>query len=309
MSDSTLSPYYLQNNLLWSENVNLQIERQISNDGMSKKLSHPNVAIYLRCSHEDQSVDAQQRSLQTYLLAQGLDLHQCNVYVDEGVSAKTYPSFTDRTQGSRLITDIESGKIDTIWGFKVDRFFRCVASGATWIKHMNKKYPNVKIFTQDCQAPTNTAAGRSLWHLLLMIAENENESRSERTGGGMQHKQELLQKTSHAVFGWEEYDSGERNITQGKDVGKLILMKPNKHEFAVRQWLIESYGTLTASEIAKKLNRWKIPTATGREWTHSSVRSQVKRPAKLHEQIHRFDHEDWKLISPPFRTFKPAHRF
>tara|TARA_Y100001938_G_C8017566_1_gene393444 strand:- start:213 stop:1139 length:927 start_codon:yes stop_codon:yes gene_type:complete len=308
MSDGTLSPYYLQNNLLWSENVNLQIERQISSDGMSQTIAHPEVAVYLRCSHEDQSVDAQQRSLQTYLLAQGLDLHQCNIYVDEGVSAKKYPSFTDRTEGRRLIADIESGKITTIWGFKVDRFFRCVASGATWIKHMNQKYPRVKIFTQDCQAPTNTAAGRSLWHLLLMIAENENESRSERTGGGMQHKQELLQKTSHAVFGWEEYDSGQQNITQGKVVGKLILMRPNWHEYAVRQWMINNPDKLSFAKMAKKLNQWKIPTATGRPWTESSCRSQVKRPAKLHDQIHQFTIPN-KLISPPFRTFKPAHRF
>jgi len=306
MSDSTLSPYYLQNQLLWSENVNLKIESQISSVGMSKQLSHPEVAVYLRCSHEDQSVDAQQRSLQTYLLAQGLDLHQCNIYVDEGVSAKKHPSFTDRAEGSRLIADIESGKITTIWGFKVDRFFRCVASGATWIKHMNKKYPHVKIFTQDCQAPTNTAAGRSLWHLLLMIAENENESRSERTGGGMQHKQELLQKTSHAVFGWEEYDSGQQNITQGKVVGRLIMMRPNWHEWAVRDWILNNH--LTAAKTAEFLTSWGIPTATGRAWTKSSVHSQRNRPAKLHDQIHQFTIPN-KLIQPPFRTFKPAHRF
>lgn len=308
MSDGVLSPYIVQNPEIFQECVNLQIEGRTSSIGMSEQLAHPNVAVYLRCSHEDQTVDAQQRSLQIYLQAQGLDLHQCNLYVDEGVSAKTYPSFTDRTQGSRLIQDIEAGKIDTVWGFKVDRFFRCVASGATWIKHMSKKYPKVKIFTQDCQAPTNTAAGRSLWHLLLMIAENENESRGERTGGGMQHKRELLQKTSHAVFGWEEYGTGQRNITQGRDVGELIMMRPNWHEYAVRQWIIDNPDKLSYSAMANKLNQWKIPTATGRPWTASSCRSQVKRPAKLHDEIHQFEIPN-KLISPPFRTFKPAHRF
>jgi len=306
MSDAILRPYLVQNEQIFQEMVNLQIEGRRTQSGMT--LKHPNVAIYLRCSTDDQSVDAQQRSLTTYLKAHGLELFECELYVDEGISAKKYPSFTDRTDGTRLVEDIESGKIDTVWGYKVDRFFRKVSAGSTWIEMMAKKYPKVEILTQDCQAPTTTAAGRTLWHLLLMIAENENEARGERTDGGMQFKQEKLEKTSHACFGWEEYDSGERNITQGKDVGPLILVRPNWHEYAVRQWLIESYGTLTAGEIAKRLNGWKVPTATGREWTQSSVRSQVARPAKLHDQIHQFDIKP-SLISPPFRTFKPAHRF
>ena len=307
MSDATLSPYIVQNQQIFQEQVNLQIGRQISPIGMSKQLAHPNVAVYLRCSHEDQSVDAQQRELETYLLAHGLDIHECEMYIDEGVSAKKYPSFNARSEGSRLVQDIESGKIDTVWGLKVDRFFRKVSHGSVWIEHMENKYPNVKIMTRDCQAPTNTAAGRSLWHLLLMMAEHENELRGENTCGGMQYKQELCQKTSHSVFGWEEYDSGERNITQGRDVGALILMRPNWHEYAVREWMISNPDGYSNSKIAQKLNQWKIKTATGREWTQSSVRSQIKRPAKLHDQIHQFTIPN-KLISPPFRTFKPAPR-
>jgi len=305
MSDAILSPYHVQNEQIFQEMVNLQIGLSTNEEGMPKK--HADVAVYLRCSTDDQSVAAQQATLTNYLLAHGLDLNECELYIDEGVSAKKYPNFTDRTEGSRLVKDIESGKIKTLWGFQVDRFFRRVAAGATWVELMAKKYPHVKILTQDCQAPTNTAAGRTLWHLLLMIAESENEARGEKTGGGMQNKQELLQKTSHSVFGWSEYDSGERNITQGKDVGPLILMKPCWHEVSVRKWIIEELGNLSASKIASKLNDWGIPTATGRKWSQSSVRSQVKRPAKLHEQIHQFEQKN--LIQPPFRTFKPATRF
>ena len=110
--------------------------------------------------------------------------------------------------------DIASGKITHVFGYKVDRFFRKVSAGATWLDLMAEKYPNVTIRTSDCMVPTNQSSGRQFWHMMLMISEQENESRSERTQGGMQHKQENLQKTSQAVFGWEEYDSGERNRTQ-----------------------------------------------------------------------------------------------
>ena len=305
MSDATLSPYHVQNEEIFQELVNLKIGLRTSSTGMSKK--HPNVAVYLRCSHKSQNTDAQEASLTKYLLAHGLDLEECEIYRDTAVSAKQYPNFSDRTEGSRLLKDIESGKIDTVWGFKVDRFFRKLAAGATWIEHMNEKYPKVKVFTQDCQAPLNTSAGRTLWHLLLMMSEGENESRSERTLGGTQNKRELLQKSSHACFGWEEYDSGKRNITQDRDVGPLICVRPNWHEWAVREWIKEELGNLSAAKIASKLNGWGIPTATGREWSESSVRSQIKKPAKLHDEIHQFTIP--KLIQPPFRTFKPATRF
>ena len=117
-----------------------------------------------------------------------------------------------------------------------------------------------------------------------------------------------MQKTSQAVFGWEEYDSGERNITQGRDVGPLIKMRPNWHEYAVRQWMIENPDGLSYSAMARKLNQWNIPTANGRQWSQSGVRNQVKKPAKLHEQICQFEIPS-RLLTAPFRRFRPAHRF
>jgi len=298
----------VQNSEVFQEQILSQIGDNNHGFGMSKELAHPNVAVYLRCSSEDQSVDAQQRTLSVFLQSQGLELDQCNLYIDEGISAKNMPAFTDRPNGSRLVKDIEAGLIDTVWALKVDRLFREMAAGSAWLNHMKKKYVHVKVLTTDCMVPHITAAGRSMWYLLLMIAETENEARGERTSGGMQYKQENLQKTSHAVFGWEEYGSGERNITQGRDVGELIMMRPNWHEQAVRNWIIENPEDLSTNKIASKLNQWNIPTTTGRTWTGSSVRSQQKSKAKLHDQLHQFEKPN-RMISPPFRTFKPAFRF
>jgi len=308
MSDATLSPYIVQNSEVFQEQILSQIGDNNHPSGMSKELAHPNVAVYLRCSHKSQNTDAQEASLTKYLMAHGLDFHECVIYRDSAVSARQYPRFTDRTEGSRLMQDIESGKITTVWGFKVDRFFRKLAAGANWIDFMNDKYPHVTVLTQDCQAPLKTSAGRTLWHLLMMMSESENESRSERTKGGTQNKQERCEKTSHAVFGWEEYNTGLRNITQDRDVGPLIKMRPNWHEQAVRNWIIENPDGLSTNKIASKLNQWKIPTATGRNWTGSSVRSQQKSKAKLHDQIHQFE-QPKRMLSPPFRNFKPAFRF
>lgn len=299
----------MQNPDIFQECVNLQIgSRNISRTMPTPELKHSDVAVYLRCSTDDQDVESQKSMLHSFLMMRGIELTECSLYIDEGVSAKKHPSFTDRPEGSRLMRDIANGSINQLYGFKIDRFFRRMEQGSAWMNLMANKYSHVQVITTDCNAPLNTSQGRKWWHFSLLLAEDENEARAERTTGGMQNKQENLQKTSHAVFGWEEYDSGQRNITQGRDVGPLIMMRPNWHEYAVRQWILKNPDGLSAPAMAKKLNQWGIPTSTGREWTHSAVRNQSKRPAKLHEQIHQFEIPD-KLISPPFRTFKPAHRF
>lgn len=309
MPNAQLRPITLQNEAVFQDTVKVYTSGSNHQSGMiPTQKKHPNVAVYLRCSTEDQTVDAQQSMMSAFLLGHNLNIDECELYIDKGISAKKNPSFTDRAEGSRLMKDIESGKVNQLYGFKINRFFRRMAQGAVWMDLMAAKYSNVEVVTTDCNQPLNTSQGRQWWHFSLLLSESENEARAERTAGGMQHKAEKLQKTSHAVFGWGEYDSGERNITQGRDVGPLIMMEPCWHEQAVRQWIISEYGNLSANKIASKLNGWGIKTATGRNWSHSSIRNLVNRPAKLHDQLHQ-DDEPKKMITAPFRTFKPAHRF
>ena len=309
MSDAILRPYRVQNSEIFQEQIHSQIGANKNGMGMNNNtLKHPQVAVYLRCSTEDQSVAAQRMSLGGFLRFHGIEIDECNFYIDEGVSAKKYPSFTDRPDGSRLMEDIAAGKITQLFGFKVDRFFRRMEQGSAWMNTMKKSFPHVSVITSDCNASLQTSAGRKWWHFSLLLAEDENEARAERTTGGMQFKSERLEKTSHSVFGWEEYDSGERNITQGRDKGALIKMRPCWHEMAVRNWILENPDGLSANKIASKLNQWGIPTATGRLWSASTVRSQKSRPAKLHEQIHQFE-EPKRMLHPPFRNFVPANRF
>jgi DNA invertase Pin-like site-specific DNA recombinase len=206
-----------------------------------KQKQHPNVAVYLRCSTDDQSVDSQRLLLEFTVRQHGFSIDECEFYIDEGVSALKRPAFTDRPQGSRLMNDIVAGKIDHLFGFKIDRFFRRMEQGSAWMNLMAKNHPKIKVVTGDCNQPLNTSTGRKWWHFCLLLSEDENTVRSERTSGGMQYKSEKLQKTSHAVFGWGEYDSGERNITQGRDVGPLIMMEPCWHEQAVLRWIKSEY--------------------------------------------------------------------
>ena len=310
MSDATLSLEDLQNEAQFYESVKLYVGGHNHHSGMSQKQpKHPEVAVYLRVSSEDQKLEAQIKKLTPFLLAEGYDIDECVWYADEGVSARRYPHFTDRPEGERMIQAIEDGKIKRVYGTYVNRFFRKVAEGSAWIDLMRNKYPQVIIKTADCFCGHNTPEGRMIWHTLLMIAEMENEQRAVRTGSGMQAKQERCEKTSSNIFGWEEYDSGQRNYTNGKDVGALIKVRPSWHEQSVRDWIIESHKKMSYDQIANQLNKWKIPTANGGKWTKSNVMGQIKRPAKMHDQLHQFQQP--KAVcnaSNGFRNFKPAQR-
>jgi hypothetical protein len=69
MSDALLSPNYLQNSDVFQELISSQIGDNINPSEM--KLRHPNVAVYLRVSTGDQSVEAQKLRLTSLLMVEG----------------------------------------------------------------------------------------------------------------------------------------------------------------------------------------------------------------------------------------------
>lgn len=276
MSDATLSPYIVQNEQIFQEYLELHNGHTTLPSGMTKK--HPEIAVYLRVSSKDQTVESQLSSLRPFLLMEGYDVKECSLYIDDGVSAKSNPNFTDRPAGSEMMADVKNGKITTIYGFKVNRFFRRVAEGAQWMDLMSRKFKNVQVKTMDCFASISQANGRMMWHTLLMISEMENEQKSEQTGSGMQRKQEQLGKSSHAIYGW----------FWNEDDGR---MNPDWHQQAVIQHVKDSWNDNKGdsyAKIARDLNDWKILTSTGRQWNASGVRRLVKSPSKMQDQLHQF---------------------
>ncbi|GAG90932.1 unnamed protein product, partial [marine sediment metagenome] len=138
MSDALLRPNYLQNSDVFQELISSQIGDNINPTEMEPK--HPNVAVYLRVSSKDQTIQSQLSTLRPFLLVEGYDVAECSLYIDDGVSAKSNPNFHDRPNGSKMMKDVADGKISTIYGFKVNRFFRRVAEGAVWMDLMADKY-------------------------------------------------------------------------------------------------------------------------------------------------------------------------
>jgi DNA invertase Pin-like site-specific DNA recombinase len=277
MSDAILNPIDLQNEAIFQDTVKVYLSGSNHNSEMPPK-QHEDVAVYLRVSSKDQTVESQLSALRPFLRVEGYDVDDCSLYIDDGVSAKAYPNFTDRPAGFEMMKDVENGKIRTIYGFKVNRFFRRVANGAAWMDLMAAKHPHVNVKTVDCFASISQSAGRMMWHTLLMVAEMENEQKSEATKGGMQRIQEQLGKSSHAVFGWFWNEDEQR-------------MNPCWHQQAVIKHVHDAWNDdkgQSFASICRDLTKWGIKTATGRDFTPATVRRMVKKPSAMQDQLHQF---------------------
>ena len=82
--------------------------------------------IYIRVSTEDQakdgfSISAQKEKLIKYAEINDWDVY--DLYIDDGISGK---NLTDRPEINRLLKDVETGNINNVLIYKLDRLTRSV---------------------------------------------------------------------------------------------------------------------------------------------------------------------------------------
>ena len=278
------------------------------------------VSGYLRVSDPDQRVRSQVKQLKGQIMnamPDDFDVEKdIRWFIDEGVSATKNTNLADRPEGKQLVDAVEAGEIDYIFAKKVDRMFRDNEAGSAFVKWMNNKHPNVTFLTTDVPEPLNTPNGEFLFTLMVALARKYAADLSVVSKDGVMASQDDLERTSHAVYGWDDYDSGRRRITQGKDKGPLYLMKPNWREQDVRDWFMaENKKGESVSSICKKMNGWGLKNKSGNNWTVSSLRNQIKRPAQLHKQLTNPKHQNnphfkrgSRRSSPPFRALSTTQK-
>ncbi|HHK41937.1 MAG TPA: recombinase family protein, partial [Planctomycetaceae bacterium] len=149
---------------------------------MSDRRSKIRCAVYTRKSHEEgldqefNSLDAQRQSCEAYIESQRHEGWNClsNRYDDGGFSGGTM----DRPALGRLIDDIESGQIDCVVVYKVDRLSRSLLDFARLIALFDEHDVSFVSVTQ--QFNTTTSMGRLTLNILLSFAQFEREIIGER---------------------------------------------------------------------------------------------------------------------------------
>ncbi|MCK4873639.1 MAG: recombinase family protein [Phycisphaerales bacterium] len=140
-------------------------------------------AIYTRKSTNEgldqafNSLDAQRESAEAYIASQKAEGWVClpERYDDGGYTGGNM----ERPAMTRLMTDIESGKVDCIVVYKVDRLSRSLMDFARMMETFEKHSVSFVSVTQ--QFNTTHSMGRLTLNILLSFAQFERELISERT--------------------------------------------------------------------------------------------------------------------------------
>ncbi|PCJ61599.1 MAG: recombinase family protein [Rhodospirillaceae bacterium] len=139
-------------------------------------------AIYTRKSHEEgleqefNSLDAQRESCEAYIASQKHEGWTClpEMYDDGGISGATM----ERPALKRLLADIETGKVDTVVVYKVDRLTRSLSDFAKIVEVFDTHGVSFVSVTQAFN--TTTSMGRLTLNMLLSFAQFEREVTGER---------------------------------------------------------------------------------------------------------------------------------
>jgi DNA invertase Pin-like site-specific DNA recombinase len=135
------------------------------------------VAIYVRVSTPEQTVENQRQALREYCDRRGWQI--ARDYSDEGVCGAE----SDRPELNRLMADADKGKFEAVCVWKFDRFGRSV-------QHLLKslevfKGLGIEFVSVSEAIDTSSAAGKMMFTLLAAFAEFERGLIIERTHAGL----------------------------------------------------------------------------------------------------------------------------
>jgi site-specific DNA recombinase len=197
----------------------------MNNPGTAQK--HPSrkrrCAIYTRKSTEEgleqafNSLDAQREACAAFILSQkheGWTVLPA-LYDDGGYSGGTI----DRPALTRLVADIEAGKVDVIVVYKVDRLTRALSDFAKLVDIFDRHGVSFVSITQ--QFNTTTSMGRLTLNVLLSFAQFEREVIAER----VRDKIAASKKKGMWMGGMPPlgYDVKDRKLIVNKDEARTVV--------------------------------------------------------------------------------------
>ena len=223
---------------------------------------------YVRVSTSKQaddgnSISSQVNRIRAYAKMRGLKLLSRDIVIDDGVSGGI--PLWDRPAGGMLLDRIESGKYQHIIAVKLDRLFRLVSDALETIDYLHGEGIGVHIIDLNGQAlDTSSSMGRFFITMMAALAEMERGLISERTQEGMAYLKDNHLQFTHAIYGW--------NV---KADGSIV---PNWKEQALidYMWWQMAKNGMSATSVARSLNKKGITGKLGGKWTASNVLRAVR---------------------------------
>mgnify|MGYP003968026965 FL=1 len=135
------------------------------------------VAIYVRVSTKDQSVDMQLNDLERYSKERGLNIF--NIYKDSGVSGtkETRPALGE------LMNDAKKRKFDMVLVWRFDRFARSTKHLVTALHEF--RHLGIDFISFQENIDTSSPLGEAIFTIISAMSKLERDIIAERVKGGL----------------------------------------------------------------------------------------------------------------------------
>ena len=263
-------------------------------------------AVYTRKSSEEgleqefNSLDAQREAGFAYVQSQRSEgwIALPDHYDDGGISGGTL----DRPALQRLLRDVETGMIDVVVVYKIDRLSRSLTDFAKLVEIFERH--NVTFVSVTQQFNTTTSMGRLTLNILLSFAQFEREVIGER----IRDKFAASRRKGMWMSGWPPL---------GYEVDKRRLVVVEREAAIVRRIFDRFAKTGSALTVARELNAAGEVTKRrvcrdgvrgGKRWTKAAIYKVLANRIYLGEAVHKgvaYPGEHTAIIDK--RTWEKAH--
>ena len=215
--------------------------------------------IYARVSTErqaeikDGSLDTQISRLKNYITYRNTHVKDdekwvvSDIYREEGRSGKD----THRPELQRLLSDVASGKINTVICTKLDRITRSIIDFDNLTKTF-KKY-HIEFISLEENFDTTTPIGEAMLEISLVFAKLERQTTSKRTKDKMQWRAEQGLWNGGQILGYDLVD--KKLIVNHKEAQTVKLMFEKYIELGsvlqVVEWL-NKHGYRTKEYVSRR---------------------------------------------------------
>lgn len=235
-------------------------------------------ALYVRLSMEEQEGDLtekirNQRELLLEYVREKPELQMVDIYCDNGCTGTNF----DRPQWQRLMEDAKAGKVNCIIVKDLSRLGRNYIEAGNYLE---KVFPFMGVrfiaisdgYDSENLKPEDTG-------LLLPLKNIINDS----------YAKDLSQKVSsarHVQRGRGEFTGSVVPFGYRKDQQRKGRFVVNEDEAAVVRQIFRMFGEGGSySEIARELNRLRIPSPQGKLWRYQSIRGIIANEVYLGRMI------------------------
>jgi site-specific DNA recombinase len=243
---------------------------------MNTAISKSRCAVYCRKSSEEglgqafNSLDAQREACLAYIESQRREgwIALDHEYSDPGYSGGSL----DRPALQRLLRDIESGSIDTIVCYRIDRLTRSLIGFTRLVEILDRHSVALVSITESFN--TATSLGRLNLHMILSFAQYERELAGERIRDKfLASRKRGLWMGGHAPLGYHARDR------------KLIV---NEAEAALVRHIFERFLQVgSATMLVQELNAQGHRTKRGKPFDKTVIYKLINNPTYVGEVSHK----------------------